>query len=151
MTTDRLKGIRLKIERAKQHILNLESVIVPFFDDAPYTYAADLHPQIPWYIIRLETIKPLPDSVPVLIGDAVHNLRSSLDHLMWQLVEAGGGTPNRSTYFPIISVGAQAAKRYASAVSQGEISKIRPGADKILEAVQPYRTGDDTLSNLHAL
>lgn len=33
----------------------------------------------------------------------MHNLRSALDHLAWQLVESAGGTPSRSTSFPILS------------------------------------------------
>jgi len=39
---DRIGGIKLKIGRAKEHIRDLESVVVPFFDGYPYTYAADL-------------------------------------------------------------------------------------------------------------
>jgi hypothetical protein len=136
MSTNRIDGVRLKIERAKKHILDLESVVIPFFDDNPYTCTTELHPDIPWYIVRLETIKALPETIPVMIGDAVHNLRSALDHLVWQLVEAGGGVPNEHTHFPIVGPGTKASQRYTSAVGQGEISKMRPGADKILEAVQ---------------
>jgi hypothetical protein len=34
-------------------------------------------------------------------NDAVHNLRSALDYLAWQLVEVNGNTPNEKTCFCI--------------------------------------------------
>lgn len=37
----------------------------------------------------------------MVIGDAVHNARAALDHLVWQLVLAAGNTPNRRTGFPV--------------------------------------------------
>jgi hypothetical protein len=129
----------------------LESVVVPFFDSLPYTYAADLLPQISHYAIRLATVNPLPHCIPIIAGDAVHNLRSALDHLAWQLVEAGGGNPNDRTSFPIITADAKAGQRYASAVGQGEMAKMKPGALNLLESIQPYKSGDDTLAAIHQL
>ena len=85
------------------------------------------------------------------MGDAIHNLRTALDHLVWQLVEAGGGTPNDRTAFPIVAADAKAAQRYGSAVGQGEIAKISPGAFKLLESIQPYNGGDKTLVEIHEL
>ena len=148
---DRIEGIKLKIGRAKEHIRDLESVVVPFFDGYPYTYAADLLPQISHYSVRLTTVEPLPPCIPVIVGDAIHNLRTVLDHLAWQLVEAGGGTPNGRTAFPIVAADAKAAQRYRSAVGQGEIVKMRPGAFKLLEAIQPYNGGDKALVEIHEL
>jgi hypothetical protein len=148
---DRLDAIKLKIGRAKDHVRDLESVVVPFFDSFPYTYAADILPQISQYAIRLATVKPLPHCIPIIAGDAVHNLRSALDHVAWQLVEAGGGNPNDRTSFPIIAADAKARQRYASAVGQGNIAKMKSGALSLLESVQPYNSGDDTLAAIHQL
>jgi hypothetical protein len=148
---NRKEGIKLKIERAKEHIRDLESVVVPFFDGYPYTYAADLLPQISHYSVRLATVKPLPTCIPVIVGDGIHNLRAALDHLAWQLVEAGGGTPNGQTAFPIVAADANAVQRYRSAVGKGEIAKMRPGAFKLLESIQPYNSGDKTLVEIHQL
>jgi hypothetical protein len=130
---NRLEGIKLKIERAKNHIRDLESVIVPFLDTEPYTHAADLLPQISHYSIRLATVKPLPSCIPIIIGDAIHNVRSALDHLAWQLVEAGGGTPNHRTALPIFAADGTAAQGYALAVGKGEMAKMKAGAADLLK------------------
>lgn len=37
----------------------------------------------------------------MLVGDYVHNVRSALDHVVWQLVIANRGAPGRHTQFPI--------------------------------------------------
>jgi len=151
MTVNRTVGIRLKIERAKKHISDLEEVIIPFFDGSPYGVGAELDTQISHYLIHLESVKPLPAIIPLLVGDAVHNLRSALDHLAWQLVEAAGGVPNKDTYFPICNDPIKGSQQYASALGKGEISKMYSGAEKLLASIQPYQSGDDTLFCLHTL
>lgn len=45
---------------------------------------------------------PLPLRLSVLLGELLHNLRSGLDHVAWQLVLANGGTPNKKTSFPVL-------------------------------------------------
>jgi hypothetical protein len=74
-----------------------------------------------------------------------------LDHLAWQLVGAGGGTPNKDTYFPVIMPSPKATQQYASALGRGEIKRMRPGAEDALRAVQPFISGDATLGILHEL
>jgi hypothetical protein len=37
-----------------------------------------------------------------LIGEFLHNTRSSLDHLAWQLVLSNSGEPSLATCFPIL-------------------------------------------------
>lgn len=44
---------------------------------------------------------PIPDTVPMLIGDAVHNLRSALDHLACALAELKEPTPSEIGHFDI--------------------------------------------------
>ncbi len=38
----------------------------------------------------------------IRLGEILYNLRSALDHLVWQLVLANGKTPGRDNSFPII-------------------------------------------------
>jgi len=143
----RIDGIRLKIERAKKHIRDLDSGIRMFCDSEPYTLGIEPKTQIQHVALYVSSVEPIPDEIHLMIGDAVHNLRSSLDHLVWQLVEAGGGTPNKDTYFPIC----KSPQQYASAIGKGEINKMPMGAEKVLRSVQPYITGDDTLWHVHEL
>lgn len=52
-------------------------------------------------IARLGDVPQTPATWSLVLGDALHNLRSALDLLAWQAVIAGGGTPGRSTAFPV--------------------------------------------------
>lgn len=146
----KFSGSKLKIERAKKHISDLRRDVLTFFDVNPYKIGTKLKPEISHYLLYIESIEPIPDNFSLLVGDAVHNLRTALDHLACQLVEAGGGTPNRDTYFPIYG-NPNGAQRYASAIGKGEINKMPIGAEKAINAVQPYITGDDTLLAIHQL
>lgn len=80
------------------------------------------------------------------IGDAFHNLRASLDHLIWQLVESNGNTPTQKNAFPI---GADEpeykslAKRYLDGVAPAAVSAI--------DLLTPWRRANDALWLLHHL
>src|SRR5947199_5076580 len=96
----RIKKIRSKLERAKHHILDLDSQFSTFLKDA-YTIGTKSKPEISHVQLYIADAKPIPDTFPLLIGDAVHNIRSALDHLVWQLVEATGDIPTNKNSFPI--------------------------------------------------
>jgi hypothetical protein len=129
-TQNRIHGIRLKIERAKKHIRDLDTAIQAFVLNKPYRLEVKPHPiaEIQHTTLYVAEIKPVPQEISLIVGDAIHNLRSALDHLAWQLVEAGGGTPDRNTYFPICD----SAQQYASAMGNREIQKIAPEARNII-------------------
>lgn len=145
----RIHGTRLKIERAKEHIRNFDVARQSFIQSKPYTIGTKPHPvpQIEHTTLYIADVKPIPDIIPLIIGDAVHNLRSALDFLMWQLVEAGGGVPDKTTYFPV----ADGPQQYASAMGKGEIHKIASDARDIIHSVQPFICWDQTLWLLHHL
>jgi hypothetical protein len=48
----------------------------------------------------VEFSEGLPEDFSLLIGDAIHNLRSSLDHATWELIGIDKGTQDRETAFP---------------------------------------------------
>jgi hypothetical protein len=140
-------GARLKLERAKKHIFDFEVQARTFLDSEPYKIGAKLRSDINHYMLYIGSIEPLPETLSLIVGDAVHNLRSALDHIAWQLVLAAGGTPNKHTYFPIC----EAPQQYRSAIGQGEINKLNIGAKETLRLVQPYESGNDSLLHLHQL
>src|SRR4051812_13806510 len=92
MTADeRLAAIRKKIERAKHHINEVKALVKGFQSSKPYTLAIEQNPQPPRYQrfqVRLVDVAPLPDALPLVVGDCFHNLRGALDHLVYQLVLA---------------------------------------------------------------
>jgi len=143
----RIDSIHLKIERAKEHIGQLESAISDFRNSHPYTLVPQEKPHIEHTALCVGEVHPVPCRISLIIGDVVHNLRSSLDHLAWQLVEAEGAIPTSKTHFPI----SESVQKYASAVANGAIKGVSTHASKLIEASQRYVTNDDTLWNIHQL
>lgn len=59
-------------------------------------------PGADWIYWRVrEPVSDPPRDLSPIIGDALYNYRSALDHLAWHLVEANGEIPTRQTSFPI--------------------------------------------------
>lgn len=148
----RIDAVKSKIERAKKHIRDLDLVIRAFVDSQPYSIGAKSHPvkEIHHTTLYVASVQNIPASISLIVGDAIHNLRSALDHLMWQLVEAAGGTPDENIAFPIYW-GTDGIQKYQSKTGNREIQKIGPTALNLLRAAQPWCSGDNTLRSVQEL
>lgn len=86
--------------------------------------------------------EPPPPDWSVIVGELVHDLRSALDHLVWQLVLANGETPRETSQFPIYSYGrlgrAKDRKRRA-AQWRDRLYGVDPADARFIKALQPYR------------
>jgi hypothetical protein len=85
-----------------------------------------------------------------VIGDIAQNLRSALDHVVWQLVLANGGTPKPGgggTQFPILAE----ETRHGSLAVRTVAGGVSPAALKIIEAAQPYSTAADRYGSAPAI
>ncbi len=149
MTADeRLTLVRAKVERAKQHIRQLDTELRAFFDARPYVVGAKRNPQTRQLVYYVSSVRDTPISIATMTGDVLHSLRSALDHLAYQLVLVGTGQPGPFThvYFPI----ADDAAKY-KAESPGKVKGMRQAAIDAINAVKPYKGGNDTLWRLHKL
>ncbi len=144
-----LDSARLKIKRAKKHILDLDTLIGNFCDSNPYAILAKPHriPEINHTTLYMGEIDSIPDIINLTIGDAVHNLRTALDHMAYQLVFANGRSSADHVHFPICDP----CEKFTSAAHGGKIKGMSVGAKKLVRAVQPHVTGDNTLWYLHRL
>jgi hypothetical protein len=140
----RLREIRLKIERAKQHVCDLEESIRAFRAGDPYGLMAEHNAKTGEIIYKVQIRRQIPDDMPLIIGDAVHNLRSALDYLACQLAEAAGGVIDKQA-FPIFETAAEYKPK------QSQIKGIAPAAISRIEAVQPYHSGYEALWALQEL
>jgi hypothetical protein len=89
----------------------------------------------------------LPFDAVATAGDIVHNLRSALDHLAYQLVVVGSEKePSRRVEFPI-------AKDFATyeAEKTKKVQGMRPIAIKAIDNVKPYKGGNEPLWRIHEL
>jgi len=136
----------VKIERAEQHIRDLDAEVAAFLDTRPYAAVAKMH-RNGGKTFRAVVREQPPAHLGLIAGDAIHNLRSSLDILIWDLVRANRLQPSRSDMFPF----ARNAEEYLSKRGRGKIKSIPQAAVDVLDAIQPYRGGNDVLHEVHRL
>jgi len=98
-TPDRFDLVWRKIDRAKEHIGALEAAIDSFRQTQPFTVITeDDHSGPDRLQARIDgKPKPIPSDVALALGDAVHNLRTSLDYFACAVVPTVGN----DTGFPI--------------------------------------------------
>ena len=144
-----LDGPRLKCERAKEHLDNLTAEIAAYYSRKPYAISRDVHPEDPTrQVFRLNVREEPPLRLGIILGDVVHNLRSALDHLAFQLalVHTPMMTPKEETRieFPIY-------KDSTLFNTEGlrKIDKLSPAAQNEIKSLQPYHRGKD--AELHFL
>lgn len=147
---ERLRHVTLKVERAKQHVADLDGEIRRFLDTDPYVVGTKHDPQsrqLIYYVVRVEATPP---RLSVIAGDVLQNLMSALDHLAYQLVMADTGDdppPHRSRiYFPI----ARDAAEYETKKIR-KIEGVRQETLNTIDAIKPYKGGNDQLWSLYQL
>jgi enamine deaminase RidA (YjgF/YER057c/UK114 family) len=139
MTADeRFALIWHKIERANKHIRDLNAAIVSFMATNPYKVAAKRNPETRQPIYYVAGVQPVPQDIPIILGDAIQNLRTALDHLAQHLYLIGSGAAvyRKNTSFFV----APKASEYKRLVS-GKVEKMRQEAIDALAALEPYGGG----------
>lgn len=152
MTADeRLALIRPKIQRAKEHIRDLHVEVRAFLSTPPepYVISTKRDPQTRELIYYVSSaVEEVPSRIGLIVGDVVENLRSALDYLAYQLVLVGspGVEPGRNVCFPV----SENATRYNSE-TPGKVKGMRKDAIKAINALKPYKGGNEFLWTLHRL
>lgn len=92
-----------KLDRAREHIEALDAEINAFFDSKPFSFEKELNPEGTHQIYRVKILAVPDQRLTLILGDAIHNLRATLDYLVGQcvLAETPNGDNNRSQ-FPIL-------------------------------------------------
>jgi hypothetical protein len=150
MTADeRFAKIRIKVERARQHIQELKDSVRRFLASAPYEVQIQEKPDIGRRVYYLSRVEPVPLAIAAIAGDVLHNLRSALDHTAFQLVSVGmGRAPSRpwEIDYPV----ADDATRYVE-LRNRKLSGARKDAVDAVDATRPYKGGNDTIWRIHQL
>src|SRR5438105_2587729 len=98
---DRLVLVRVKIERAKEHLRAMEESVRSFKNEKLTIVLSSTNPK-GGQSQHFASPPVRPFDVLTCAGDLVHNLRGALDHLANQLVWIGSGAePSRRVEFPI--------------------------------------------------
>lgn len=127
-----LEGVNAKIGRASKSLRNLESDMREFCEDHRLQLAREIQQEI--HVVDSGPPELLID-YSIRAGEIAYNLRSALDHLVWQLIEANGKTPDRRNEFPIFLEEAEYLKRAGSKL-RGTHQRHR----ELIAGFQPYRS-----------
>jgi hypothetical protein len=139
---DPLLGARIKTERAEEHIIQLETAEREFRSVNPDVFSTYTEYRGSTRVICARIKLTLPFAWGTIIGDAVHNLRSALDLLTYQLVPPAKRSTN--TMFPIF----KSESTYESHVA-GRINGSHPEVRTILDRLKPYKGGTDGFWWIH--
>jgi len=91
----------LKIKRANKHIDDLNSLWNTFASENSHFLIFQEQGNPPRKVLKPVARKPLPFDFNLIAGDAVHNLRTALDHIVCTLIKQNNETINTSTGFPV--------------------------------------------------
>ena len=134
-----LSGCQSKLAHAREHIDVLATEIGQACGPDPYSIPLlrQYEPSANAVVYRIGTIVQVPDRWALMVGDAIHDMRGALDHLMYQLaIVALGRTPtereNRNIQFPEI-------RRLKDFSGRGFLTHVRPADINVLRPFQPYK------------
>jgi hypothetical protein len=141
------------MQRASEHVRELNREIKIFFDAEPYELIHEFDPDPPKdmfppggqvrgaHLYRVNAA-PVPDRFSILAGDVIRDLRSALDYLAWQLALVYADPPPERTEFPIFKDKAIFDKRHKRL-----IGGIDPELHPKLERIQPFNAMGDAEKN----
>jgi hypothetical protein len=133
-----LDGADLRFLRADRHLSEADQLIAEFSRAcAPYVVTRR-DPDTDAISITIETTPPLPVFLPLVVSDAIHNMRAALDYIVYELARHDSGTVQEDTQFPIenFKVGSNGGgfeakvKRRLRGLTQAHVGAI--------ERLQPY-------------
>jgi hypothetical protein len=127
-----LAGCLAKIERADEHISNLNAEISAFLNQDIYTISTKPEGEHTAVLV-VNGPKP-PIRFGVLVGEVIHQLRSILDHVVCAFVLNAGKEITTSHAFPVCDL----PKKFEAARYQGRMQHVPPKAVALIEAIQPY-------------
>jgi hypothetical protein len=142
----------LKLDRALHHLNSLQAEVQGWLTGNPYRLVKEFDAQRGEHVVRVEILDEPPATFGLIVGDCLHNLRSALDNLVYELAVAHSGFPlsksiEGDSAFPIL-------KNQDAFASKGKrmIRGIHPAAQTIIEQLQPYQrrqgfTFDDVTVN----
>src|SRR5690348_4870221 len=96
-----LDGVRDKISRAKSHRDKFEEISGSLSRLHPHPFSGEVRDNGREHLYRWNNPPVISPDAELIFGDCMHNLRSALDHLAYQLVVLNKKMPGNKTFFPI--------------------------------------------------
>jgi len=141
-------GARLKIERAKKHVRDLNAILVRI-NTNPHAVLVETDPDTGYDSLKFEPSEPVPEQFMCIAGDALHNLRTALDFVANDIEFSHTGKRTKHTKFPV----GNTRDELVVAINGGFKHKAPERIiNFIVDVIQPYERGDgDPIWALHTL
>jgi hypothetical protein len=138
--SDWAASARIKADWAKRHIRHLEGSYNIFKNSDPYTVFTDKDPETGDHLKRVRIHHQPPIEWGCIVSDAIHNLRSSMDVLVYQFLLASKCKPSDTVGFPIWE-----SRDAMKTAGHGEIQRCSEAAMDVIKAAEPYKGGKGPL------
>ena len=140
-------GITEKLKRADENIVNLKSEIDVFIQSGKYPVVPHANDKVFHEAVSYHRDRKIPLRFSVLVGEAVHHLRSCLDHIVWHFSDSSARAKPGSIEFPIFEIQPSDKKeieRYARKIKGITNANVL----RLIEEMQPYNVGADVANHL---
>jgi hypothetical protein len=137
---------KLKIDRARSHVSELSVKVEDYISRRPLRLALTKKKGISERILRIETRENVPEEFSLISGDAVHNLRASLDIAIFTIIGSLSKKPTE-VQFPVT----WGAGGLSAAIEKRQISLGGEALVNFFENLKPYPGGDKYISHLNTL
>jgi hypothetical protein len=133
-----------KIERAKTQISDIEARIQLWAQSNPYSVVNKINPHDPREEVWSFIPKTIGFDLPIIVGEALHNIRSPLDQMLSAVAEQRGSSNGEA--FPF----GKSADIFERALSRQK--KLLPAdAIDMIRALKPYKEGNVLLWAINEL
>jgi hypothetical protein len=142
VTSYDLTGVGFKLDRASKHIEALRVEIATFVRSAAESFGFRTE-RIPkpdgsvHYVLYAVVREQPPDTLAPISVDAIHNIRSALDYLAYELASPKA-RKSRSTQFPICMDESQ----FRDADTIRRIESVADDERELIERIQPFNATD---------
>lgn len=137
-------GLKLKLSRARKHLRHLRRVIERFEASNPYMLHRRVDANGRYYLYSIQ-LAEAPHLVELLADEAIHHLRTVLDHLVSATVESVGKKVTSHHGFPIRRKEPKTPQEIAD--YRAMLKHLPSEARALIYSLQPFHRGSDAKSH----
>jgi hypothetical protein len=144
------RGVWIKVERAKEHISDLEARAKRFEEAEPYSVVSYCELDTGHLVFKVRGSDQPPLKWSAIAGDAIHNLRSALDLLVCEVVRANDNPVFEGTGFPVFKSAKACADEFKGR-PPGQVKGAPQRAVDFIKKASPYKGANNPFWRLHQL
>ena len=129
---DRLDALRIKYARAQEHSAAWDRALDKWVATMPYGVRGEADP-LGWFVIRLVARELPPPELSLTFADMISNLRATLDHIIWALVEESGNATHDQLTFPCVLD-----RKHWPSARGSKLRNVPPQWIPAIEQAQPF-------------